>query len=67
MTVRLEIPGISEFMEKTFQAAQLTHERLLTVSMTSLFKHKVALYTKWRFLPKNSSQLVVFVIGLAFT
>ena len=29
--------------------------------------HKVAQPTKWRFLPKNSSQLVIFVIGLAFT
>ena len=37
------------------------------VSMTSLFAHKVAQPTKWRFLPKNLSQLVIFVIGLAFT
>ena len=36
-------------------------------SMTSLFAHKVAQPTKWRFLPKNLSQLVIFVIGLAFT
>ena len=36
-------------------------------SMTSLFAHKVAQPTKWRFLPKNSSQLVIFVIELAFT
>ena len=35
--------------------------------MTSLFAHKVAQLTKWRFLPKNLSQLVIFVIGLAFT
>ena len=35
--------------------------------MTSLFAHKVAQPTKWRFLPKNLSQLVIFVIGLAFT
>ena len=37
------------------------------VSMTSLFAHKVAQPTKRRFLPKNLSQLVIFVIGLAFT
>ena len=37
------------------------------VSMTSLLPHTVAQPTKWRFLPKNSSQLVIFVIGLAFT
>ena len=35
--------------------------------MTSLLPHTVAQPTKWRFLPKNSSQLVIFVIGLAFT
>ena len=39
------------------------------VSMTPLFARKVAQPTKWRFLPKNLSQLVIFVIGvgLAFT
>ena len=36
------------------------------ISMTSLFAHKVAQPTKWRFLPKNLSQLFIFVIGLAF-
>ena len=36
-------------------------------SMTSLFAHKVAQPTKYRFLTKNLSQLVIFVIGLAFT
>ena len=36
-------------------------------SMTSLLPHTVAQPTKWRFLPKNLSQLVIFVIGLAFT
>ena len=40
---------------------------ILSNSMTSLFAHKVAQPTKWRFLPKNLSQLVIFVIGLAFT
>ena len=35
--------------------------------MTSLLLHTVAQPTKWRFLPKNSSQLVIFVIWLAFT
>ena len=35
-------------------------------SMTLLFVHKVAQLTKWRFLPKNLSQLVIFVIGLTF-
>ena len=39
----------------------------INISMTSLFAHKVAQPTKWRFLPKNLSQLVIFVIGLAFT
>ena len=37
------------------------------ISMTSLLPHTVAQPTKWRFLPKNWSQLVIFVIGLAFT
>ena len=37
------------------------------ISMTSLFAHKVAQPTKSRFLPKNLSQLVIFVIGLAIT
>ena len=36
-------------------------------SMTSLLLHTVAQPTKWRFLPKNSSQLIIFVIGLVFT
>ena len=36
-------------------------------SMTSLLPHTVAQPTKWRFLPKNLNQLVIFVIGLAFT
>ena len=40
---------------------------IMFISMTSLFAHKVAKPTKWRFLPKNLSQLVIFVIGLAFT
>ena len=37
------------------------------VSMTSLLLLTVAQPTKWRFLPKNLNQLVIFVIGLAFT
>ena len=32
------------------------------ISMTSLLPHKLAQPTKWRFLPKNLSQLVIFVI-----
>ena len=36
-------------------------------SMTSLLAHTVAQTTKRRFLPKNLSQLVIFVIELAFT
>ena len=40
---------------------------MLKGSMTSLFAHKVAQPTKWRFLPKNLSQLVIFVIEIAFT
>ena len=37
------------------------------VSMTSLLPHTVAQPTKWRFLPKNLSHLVIFVIELTFT
>ena len=40
---------------------------ITSIIMTSLFAHKVAQPTKWRFLPKNLSQLVIFGIGLAFT
>ena len=43
------------------------HEEVQKVSMTSLLPHTVAQPTKWRFLPKNLSQLVIFVIELAFT
>ena len=39
----------------------------MNISMTSLFAHKVAQPTKLRFLPKNLSQLVIFVIELGFT
>ena len=42
------------------------HLRAL-LSMTSLLAHTDAQRTKWRFLPKNLNQLVIFVIGLAFT
>ena len=45
----------------------LNHYALITVSMTSLLPHTVAQSTKWRFLLKNLSQLVIFVIELAFT
>ena len=34
------------------------------ISMTSLFAHKVAQPTKWRFLPKNLSQLVFLWLDL---
>ena len=37
-----------------------------STSMTSLLAHTVAQATKWRFLPKNLNQLVIFVIGLVF-
>ena len=37
------------------------------ISMTSLLAHTVAQPTKRRILPKNLSQLVIFVIELAFT
>ena len=47
--------------------AVLSNTLYLCISMTSLFAHKVAQPSKWRFLPKNLSQLVFFVIGLAFT
>ena len=36
-------------------------------SVTSLLAYKVAQPTKWRFLRKNLSQLVIFGIGLVFT
>ena len=39
----------------------------ILLSMTSLLAHTVAQPTKWRFLPKNLNQLVIFVIGLTFT
>ena len=42
------------------------HLRAL-LSMTSLLAHTDAQRTKWRFLPKNLNQLVIFVIELAFT
>ena len=45
----------------------LVHMIHVDISMTSLFAHKVAQPTKWRFLLKNLNQLVIFVIGLAFT
>ena len=35
--------------------------------MTSLLVHTVAQGTKWRSLPKNLNQLIIFVIGLSFT
>ena len=38
-----------------------------TFSMTSLLPYTVAEPTKWRILLKNLSQLVIFVIELAFT
>ena len=37
------------------------------VIMTSLLAHTVAHPTKWRFLPNNLNQLVIFVIELDFT
>ena len=51
---------------RTFTNTTWTAENVYS-SMTSLFAHTVAQPTKWRFLPKNLSQLVIFVIGLAFT
>jgi hypothetical protein len=36
----------------------------MKVSMTSLLPHTVAQPNKWRFLPKNLSQLVIFVIEM---
>ena len=63
-----------------FQISILKNEKILSLkiyqlsvpctidtSMTSLLLHTVAQPTKWRFLPKNLSQLVIFVIELAFT
>ena len=51
----------------TLVANKNSDELALKVSMISLFAHKVAQPTKWRFLPKNLNQLVIFVNGLAFT
>ena len=42
-------------------------EVIIDISMTSLLQHTVAQPTKWRFSPKNLSQLVIFVIRLACT
>ena len=61
-------------IEREYEDFQFLHHVLTThnqvsmyVSMTSLLVHTVAQSIKWRFLPKNLSQLVIFVIGLAFT
>ena len=48
--------------EKTFNS-----QPWLWISMNSLLAHTVAQPTKWRILPKNLNQLVIFVIGLPFT
>ena len=42
-------------------------EIIMWTRITSLLAHTVAQSTKRRFFPKNLSQLVIFVIGLAFT
>ena len=56
------------WLSATYSPDKLTIDPWITPgSMTSLFAHKVAQPTKLRFLPKNLSQLVIFVIGLAFT
>ena len=57
----------SIFFEPVCQTAKIFNGKYINNSMTSLFAHKVAQPTKWRFLPKNLNQLVIFVIGLAFT
>ena len=59
VAVQILFRSLVYFRNKAFST--LAH-----ISMTSLFAHKVAQPTKWRFLPKNLSQLVIFVIGLAF-
>ena len=55
----------SDTGQRTFPFLKLATSIL--VSMTSLLAHTVAQPTKWRFLHKNLNQLVIFVIGLAFT
>ena len=61
-------------VKKTLQRCTFLKKKLMLLkyvvtfaSMTSLFEHKVAQPTKWRFLLKNLNQLVIFVIGIAFT
>ena len=54
-------------MEERWFISLYQQQHIGHTSMTSLLPHTVAQPTKWRFLPKNLSQLVIFVIGLAFT
>ena len=48
-------------------AKKISINTYVAVSMTSLLPHTVAQPTQWRFLRKNLSQLVIFVIELALT
>ena len=59
--------GSIVYIEWLFSISHPQLEYIHYISMTSLLAHKVAHPTKWRFLPKNLNQLVIFVIGLAFT
>ena len=49
------------------QQKHLPNKSCKYVSMTSLLANTVAQPTKWRFLPKNLNELVIFVIELVFT
>ena len=69
----MELQKITEVMDK-FESqfedldVHTSVSRICTYSsMTSLFAHKVAQPTKWRFLPKNLSHLAIFVIGIVST
>ena len=53
--------------ESKLREVQIKQLERICNSMTLLLSHTVAQPTKWRFLPKNLSQLVIFVIELAFT
>ena len=56
-----------QILQQSVCAYNTTATSTMYISVTSLLPNTVAQPTKWIFLPKNSSQLAIFVIGLAFT
>ena len=57
-------------LEQLLQQDQVSGNLILIYTFygrTSLFVHKVAQPTNYRFFPKNLSQPLIFMIGLAFT